>query len=83
MHKSDTLEGHGRQTVDTRSTSGAPLKLWGITLQTSFVEGRWHQIESTRARHIFYVCAQKFAFFLPLSDHFEIWRFWDRTGSIS
>ena len=38
-----TLKGPVRQTVDTRSTTGGPWKLWGITLQTSYVEGRWHQ----------------------------------------
>ena len=38
-----TLEGPGRQTVDTRSTSGVALKTLGIELQTSYVEGQWHQ----------------------------------------
>ena len=38
-----TLGRSGGQTVDTRSTSGYPWKVWGITVQTSYVEGRWHQ----------------------------------------
>ena len=38
-----TLEGLGRQTVDSRSTSENPWKIWCITLQTNYVEGRWHQ----------------------------------------
>ena len=28
-HESGLPEGPGRQTVDTRSTSGVPLKTWG------------------------------------------------------
>ena len=35
-----TLEGPGHETVDTRSTSGLPL---GMTVQTSYVGGQWHQ----------------------------------------
>ena len=36
-----TLKGDGRQTVDTRE--GYPLKVGGITVQMSYVEGQWHQ----------------------------------------
>ena len=57
-----TLKGPVRQTVDTRSTTGGPWKLWGITLQTSYVEGRWHQNWAhTSPLHCFSVCARKFA----------------------
>ena len=35
-----TLEGAGGQTDDTRSTFRPPLKLWGITAQTSYWEDR-------------------------------------------
>ena len=39
-----------------------PWKLWGITLQTSYVEGRWHQNWAhTSPLHCFSVCARKFA----------------------
>ena len=38
-----TLEGAGGQTDDTRSTFRPPWKLWGITVQTSYWEGQWHQ----------------------------------------
>ena len=38
-----TLEGPGRQMVVTSSTSGHPWKLWGITVQNSYMEGRWQQ----------------------------------------
>ena len=35
-----TLEGPGRQTGDTKSTSGLPLETWGYD---SYVGVRWHQ----------------------------------------
>ena len=36
-------------------------KLWGITLQTSYVEGRWHQNRAHRSPlHFFIECARKF-----------------------
>ena len=38
-----TLEGPGRQTAETRSTSAYPCKLGGMTVQTSYVGGRLHQ----------------------------------------
>ena len=41
---------------------GWPWKLWGITLRTSCVEGRWHQNWAhTSPLHCFSVCEQKFA----------------------
>ena len=36
-----SLEGAGRRRNDTRSTFRVHLKTWGMT---SYVEGRWHQI---------------------------------------
>ena len=38
-----TLEGTERQTIDTRSSSGAPLKLRGLKLKMSYEEGWWNQ----------------------------------------
>ena len=38
-----TLEGAEGQIGDIGSTSGIPCKLGGIMVQTSYVEGRWHQ----------------------------------------
>ena len=41
---------------------GCPWKLWGITLQTSYVEGRWHQNWAhTSPLHFFTVGTRKFA----------------------
>ena len=41
---------------------GWPWKLWGVTLQTSYVEGRLHQNWAhTSPLHFFSVCARKFA----------------------
>ena len=55
-----TWPGPGRQTVDTRSTKGGPWKLWLITLQTSYVEGRWHKNWAHMSPlHCFSVCARK------------------------
>ena len=28
---------------ESNATLGVPMQSWGITLQTSYVEGRWHQ----------------------------------------
>ena len=41
---------------------GCPWKLWGIALQTSYVEGRWHQNWAhTSPLHCFNVGTHKFA----------------------
>ena len=41
---------------------GWPWKRWSITLQTSFVEGQWHQNWAhTSPLHCYRVCALKFA----------------------
>ena len=41
-----TLEGSGRQTLDTGSTSVVPLNLTGKLVQIGHVEGRWHQLSA-------------------------------------
>ena len=38
-----TLEGSGRRRNDTRPALRVSLKTLGIPVQTSYVEGQWHQ----------------------------------------
>ena len=43
-----------------RATTGGPWKLWGVTLQTSYVEGRWHpNWAHLSSLHIFSVCGYR------------------------
>ena len=52
-----TLEGPGRQTVDTRSTSGLPL----MTVETRMWDVGGIKTERTRDRTYFFVVTRKLA----------------------
>ena len=49
-----TLEGSGRRRKDTKSTLGIFfLLIWGKTVQTNYVDGRWHQIKAYTSPKLF------------------------------